>query len=90
MSTGDDAVEWALFYYTKDIRNLYKTRQTLRESVLKLSRKQGISLATPRLLQVNPAEINLGEINHGEVSHAEINRGEVDQGSNLNQADPRS
>ena len=53
MSTGDDAVEWALFYYTKDIKNLYKTRQTLREAVLKLSQQQGISLATPRLLEIN-------------------------------------
>ncbi len=56
VETGDDAVEWALYYYTKDVRNLYRTRQLLRETVLKLSEKQGVSLATPRLLQVNNVE----------------------------------
>jgi small-conductance mechanosensitive channel len=53
IATGDDAVEWALYYYTKDVKNLYRTRQLLREAVLKLSAKRDISLATPRLLQVN-------------------------------------
>lgn len=56
IETGDDAVEWALCYYTKDVKNLYRTRQLLRETVLKLSEKRGVSLATPRLLQVNNAE----------------------------------
>ena len=53
MTTGDNAVEWALYYHTKDVKNLYRTRQLLREAVLKLSAKRGISLATPRLLQMN-------------------------------------
>lgn len=56
IETGDDAVEWALYYYTKDVKNLYRTRQLLREAVLKLSHKRGLSLATPRLLQVNNVE----------------------------------
>ncbi|MEM7468050.1 MAG: mechanosensitive ion channel family protein, partial [Pseudomonadota bacterium] len=53
IATGDDAVEWALFYYTKEVKNIYRTRQLLREAVLKLSEKAGISLATPKLLTVN-------------------------------------
>ena len=44
---GDHAVEWSVYYYTKDVKNLLKTRQRFREVILKTSKQQGISLATP-------------------------------------------
>ncbi len=49
VDTGDYAVEWAVYYYTKDVRNLIKTRQFFRELILKESINQNISLATPDL-----------------------------------------
>ena len=45
--TGDYAVRWNVYYYTKDIRNLLRTRQSLLELILKQSRESGIELATP-------------------------------------------
>jgi len=47
--TGDYAVLWTVYYYTKDVRNIIKTRQQFRETILKTSKKLGISLATPQL-----------------------------------------
>ncbi len=54
LETGDDAVEWALYYYTKDIRNLIKTRQLFRAAILETCQAHGISLATPGLRQLVP------------------------------------
>ncbi len=48
LDAGDHAVDWALFYYTKDIAGLLATRQHLIEQVLDTSIKHNISLATPR------------------------------------------
>ena len=45
--TGDHAVQWVLFFYTKEIRQLLKTRQLFREVIFNLSLEAGISLATP-------------------------------------------
>lgn len=45
--TGDHAVEWLFFYYTKDVENLLLTRQRLLQLMLKTSVEQGISLSTP-------------------------------------------
>ena len=45
--TGDHAVKWTMFFYTKDIKQLLKTRQVFREVVLNLSLVEGVSLATP-------------------------------------------
>jgi len=45
--TGDHAVEWALYYYTKNVKSLIKIRQAIRELVLQTSREMDISLATP-------------------------------------------
>lgn len=45
--TGDHAVQWTMFFYTKDIKLLLKTRQLFREVVLNLSLAEGVSLATP-------------------------------------------
>jgi len=47
--TGDYAVLWSVYYYTKDVRNIIKTRQQLREVILKTSKNFDISLATPQL-----------------------------------------
>jgi len=45
--TGDHAIEWLFFYYTKDVENLLLTRQRLLQLMLKTSVEQGISLSTP-------------------------------------------
>ena len=47
IETGDHAVEWVVFYYTKDVKNILVTRQNFRELILNLSNKECISLATP-------------------------------------------
>lgn len=47
LDTGDYAIEWAVYYYTKDVRSLIKLRQKIRECVLKTSQQFEISLATP-------------------------------------------
>lgn len=52
--TGDYAVEWALYYYIKDIRNLVKNRQLFRAEILASCAKHGISLATPDLQHITP------------------------------------
>ena len=44
---GDHAVEWVMYYYTKDIKNLIPTRLKFRELILTLSTAQAISLSTP-------------------------------------------
>ncbi|HED32660.1 MAG TPA: mechanosensitive ion channel family protein [Gammaproteobacteria bacterium] len=46
-STGDHAVEWGVYYYTKDVKSLITIRQVMRESILKTADEFGISLATP-------------------------------------------
>jgi small-conductance mechanosensitive channel len=45
--TGDHAVEWMVYYYTKDVRHLIKTRQALREAIWQAAESHGIALATP-------------------------------------------
>lgn len=52
--TGDYAVEWAVFYYTKQVRYVIRTRQLFKELVLKESLRSGISLSTPDLYQRLP------------------------------------
>ena len=49
--TGDYAVAWNVYYYTKDMKAVIKTRQLFTEKVLNQSLKSGISLATPDLYQ---------------------------------------
>ncbi len=48
---GDYAVTWTCYYYTKDARNLLRTRQVLLALVLKIAREHEIGLATPDLYQ---------------------------------------
>lgn len=45
--TGDHAVEWVFYYYTKDVEKLVLTRQRLLELMLETSIQNGISLSTP-------------------------------------------
>ena len=47
---GDYAIEWRLYYYTKDLRNLLRTRQEVNLAVIESAAKQAISLATPVIL----------------------------------------
>lgn len=46
---GDYAVEWTLFYYTKDVRHLLRTRQSVMRAMFETSKEMHISLATPLL-----------------------------------------
>ena len=45
--TGDHAVEWVFFYYTKEVEKLMLTRQRLLQLMLETSVEKGISLSTP-------------------------------------------
>lgn len=49
-AAGDYAIEWTLYYYTKQLRQLLQTRQTVLLAVTNASRKAGISLATPLIV----------------------------------------
>ena len=52
IDAGDFAIEWSLFYYTKSVRDLLRTRQLLLSAILKESAARKISLATPMLQQI--------------------------------------
>ncbi len=57
---GDFAVEWRIYYYTKDIKNIITTRQYFRELVLEVAAQADISLATPKLYQLSePSSMSL-------------------------------
>jgi len=45
--TGDHAVEWVFYYYTKDVEKLMLTRQRLLQLMLETAKTKNISLATP-------------------------------------------
>lgn len=47
LDAGDFAVEWGVFYYTKEVDQLLKTRQLFREYILASAAEHGISLGTP-------------------------------------------
>ncbi len=51
LETGDYALQWAVYYYTKDIKNLLINRQRIRECILNTSHEFNISLATPLILK---------------------------------------
>jgi hypothetical protein len=44
---GDHAIEWSIYYYTKDVKSLIKIRQAVRECILKTANEFQISLSTP-------------------------------------------
>lgn len=54
VEAGDYAVEWHVFYYIKDIRQLLRTRQQFLALILQQARECDISLATPVRLQHEP------------------------------------
>jgi len=47
LETGDHAIEWGVYYYTKEVKSLIKLRQAIRECILKTAEASKISLATP-------------------------------------------
>ena len=48
---GDYAVEYACFFYTKDVRNILRTRYKFIENILNQAEEEGIALWTPTLHQ---------------------------------------
>ena len=48
---GDYAVQWNVFYYTKDVKNLLQTRQYFLATIVRHAKEREISLATPLLLE---------------------------------------
>ncbi len=60
LAGGDYGVEWACFYYTKDARNLLRTRQLMLALTLRTAREQSLSLATPMLVEGGLAGRELG------------------------------
>jgi len=53
---GDFAVEWTVFYYTKDVRKVLGTRQRVLSALIDGARAHGVDLSTPVLYQgVGPA-----------------------------------
>ncbi len=53
LDTGDYAVKWGVFYYTKSIKNILVIRQKVRSQILSESIKSNISLATPVLQDIS-------------------------------------
>jgi small-conductance mechanosensitive channel len=53
--TGDHAVEWVVFYHTKNIRKLMRTRQQMMAEFYATSQRYGISLSTPYTHQLQGA-----------------------------------
>ena len=51
LDTGDYAIKWGVYYYTKDLKKLLKTRQQFTEIILDESIQRNISLSTPDLYQ---------------------------------------
>ena len=47
LNTGDHAVEWVVYFHTKDINKLRQTRMALNRVFLETAMEKGISLATP-------------------------------------------
>ena len=56
--TGDYAVTWAVFYYTKDVKRLLAIRQIFRGYILAEASRSGISLATPILQQTEFSSVD--------------------------------
>jgi len=53
LETGDYAVQWGVFYYIKDVKNILGIRQQLLSIILAESINSEISLATPMLQEIN-------------------------------------
>jgi len=57
LDSGDFAVEWVLFYYVKDVKNILTIRAQLMERVLKEAKKQELDFSTPVLNHLSGLEI---------------------------------
>lgn len=62
IDTGDHAVEWAIYYYTKDVKKLIRTRQYFRELVLETSQQFGIDISTPLTHQVENTKVEIQDV----------------------------
>ncbi|MCP3662827.1 MAG: mechanosensitive ion channel family protein [Gammaproteobacteria bacterium] len=49
VDAGDFAVEWSVFFYTKEVRRLLRTRQLFLGLILRQATIQDVSLATPKM-----------------------------------------
>ncbi len=56
LEAGDHAVEWGVYYYTKQVRHLLRIRQQMRELILRRAREEGLSLATPLRVEMVACE----------------------------------
>ncbi|MES9912020.1 MAG: mechanosensitive ion channel family protein [Candidatus Sedimenticola sp. 4PFRAG1] len=54
---GDYAVLWSVYYYTKDVRHMLRTRQLFLGLILAQSAEMDVSLATPVLQHVDGAGV---------------------------------
>lgn len=60
--TGDHAVEWQFFYYTKEVDKLVLTKQRILQLILKTSYDKNISLSTPLTINTSPQTIQLSPV----------------------------
>ncbi|WP_230970338.1 mechanosensitive ion channel family protein [Nitrogeniibacter aestuarii] len=66
---GDFAVEWTVFYYTKDVRRVLSTRQRVLAALIAGARAHGIDLSTPVLhASVSPADPESANAIHAQAS----------------------
>jgi small-conductance mechanosensitive channel len=56
---GDFAVLWSVFYYTKEVRHILRTRQQFLALILQQAAQRGISLATPMRHELNTSGADL-------------------------------
>jgi len=59
---GDYAVEWTVFYYTKDVRRVMQTRHQVLGALIAQSRAHGVDLATPMLHTVSLTAASTGNM----------------------------
>ncbi|MEB8432191.1 mechanosensitive ion channel [Cocleimonas sp. KMM 6892] len=60
--TGDHAVEWVFYYFTKEVDKLLLTRQRLLQLMLKTSIEKNISLSTPVTINNLTPAIDIREL----------------------------
>lgn len=53
VNAGDYAIEYAVFYYTKDVKNLLRNRYGMIEAILQQARQEQVALYTPQLVSAD-------------------------------------
>ena len=53
VNAGDYAVEYAIFFYTKDVKNILRNRFGLIEEILVQAEKDNIKLSTPSMISTD-------------------------------------